>query len=89
MIRVIPSRSFIALHFLVSEIANVLPEGVYCFFYKNYIRYYNVYCYYCGAFVEKHVYTKIGSCVSEFSYMAIYVPIVMYGLLFYKNYIVY
>ena len=24
------------------------------FFYKNYIVYY---CYYCGAFIEKHVYT--------------------------------
>ena len=28
------------------------------FFYKNYIVYYNVYCYYCGVFIEKHVYTK-------------------------------
>ena len=30
------------------------------FSFKNYIVYYNVYCYYCGAFIEKHdiVYTK-------------------------------
>ena len=28
------------------------------FFYKNYIVYYTVYCYYCGVFIEKHVYTK-------------------------------
>ena len=27
-------------------------------FYKNYIVYYNVYCYNCGALIEKHVYTK-------------------------------
>ena len=26
--------------------------------YKNYIIYYNVYCYYCGGFTEKYVYTK-------------------------------
>ena len=36
----------------------------------------NVYCYYCGAFIEKHVYTKsfvlIGYCVHG--------HIVMYGL---------
>ena len=28
----ITSPSFVALHLLVSEIANVLPEGVYCCF---------------------------------------------------------
>ena len=27
-------------------------------FYKNYIVYYNVYCYYCGVFIEKYVCTK-------------------------------
>ena len=27
-------------------------------FYKNYIFYYNVYCYCCGVFIEKYVYTK-------------------------------
>ena len=27
-------------------------------FYKKYIVYYNVYCYYCGVFIEKYVYTK-------------------------------
>ena len=27
-------------------------------FYKNYIFYYNVYCYYCGVFIEKYVHTK-------------------------------
>ena len=25
---------------------------------KNYIVYYNVYCYYCGVFIEKYVHTK-------------------------------
>ena len=37
-------------------------------FYKNYIIYYNVYCYYCGVFIEKYVHTEfhlIGCCVSE------------------------
>ena len=37
--------------------------------YKNYIVYYNVYCHYCGVFIEKYVCTKfhrvIGYCVSE------------------------
>ena len=47
-------------------------------FYKNYIVYYNVYCYCCGVFVEK-VYTKFRLVVSVI-YMTIYVPIVMYGL---------
>ena len=28
-------------------------------FYKNYIVYYNVYCYDCGMFIEKYVYTKV------------------------------
>ena len=27
-------------------------------FYKNYIVYYNVYCYDCGMFIEKYVYTE-------------------------------
>ena len=27
-------------------------------FIENYIVYYNVYCYYCGVFIEKYVYTK-------------------------------
>ena len=27
-------------------------------FNKNYIIYYNVYCFYCGVFVEKYAYTK-------------------------------
>ena len=27
-------------------------------FYKNYIVYYNVYCYYCSVFIKKYVYTK-------------------------------
>ena len=43
---------------------------MYCLrlFIKNYIVYYNVYCYYCGVFTEKYVYTSfvlIGCCVSE------------------------
>ena len=32
MIRPITSQSFVTLHLLVSEIANVLPEAVYCCF---------------------------------------------------------
>ena len=46
-------------------------------FYKNYIVYYNFYCYDCGVFIEKHVYIYQ---VSDIVYMATYVPIVMYGL---------
>ena len=45
-------------------------------FYKNYIFYYNVYSYCCGVFIEKYVFTKFRLVVS----VAIYVPIVMYGL---------
>ena len=44
-------------------------------FYKNYI---NVYCYYCGVFTEKYVYTKFcldWLCVSE-----LHGHIVLYGL---------
>ena len=35
--------------------------------------------YYCGVFIEKYVCTKFHLVVSV-SYMAIYVPIIMYGL---------
>ena len=64
--------SFVALHLLVSEVGSV-----YCFL--KYIVYYS---YYCGAFIEKHVYTKFCHCV--------HLPIVMYSLvLIYKSYIVY
>ena len=49
-------------------------------FYKNYIVYYNVYCYYCDVLFEKYVCTKFHLnwllCVSELQH----VPIVMYGL---------
>ena len=40
---------------------------MYCLllFYKNCIIYYTVYCYYCGVFIEKYVYTKFHRCVSE------------------------
>ena len=33
---------------------------MYCLrlFNKNYIVYYNVYCYYCGVFIETYVYAK-------------------------------
>ena len=34
-------------------------------FYWNYIIYYNVYCYYCGVFIEKYVCTKFHYCGSE------------------------
>ena len=46
----ITSPSFVCLHLLVSEIANVLPEGVYSCFTRT-----TVYCDYFGAL---HVYTK-------------------------------
>ena len=46
-------------------------------FYKNYIVYYTVYCYYCGVFIEKYGCTKL--VVVSVSYMAIRIPIVMYG----------
>ena len=58
--------------------------------YKNYIVYYNVYCYYCGVFIEKHTHTKlIGCCVSELhghicSYRNVWPEAV-----YLKNYIVY
>ena len=35
------------------------------FFYKNYIVYYKVYCYYCGVFFEKYVYIYICIMVSD------------------------
>ena len=34
-------------------------------FNRNYIVYYNAYCYYCGVFFEKCVYHVISYCVSE------------------------
>ena len=43
----ITSPSFITLHLLVSEIVKCIAWG----FYKNYIVYYNVYCYYSGVSV--------------------------------------
>ena len=43
--------------------------------YKNYIIYYNVYCYYMKSMCKPR-FVLIGCCVSE----AIYVPIIMYGL---------
>ena len=44
---------------MVSEIAiNVLPETVYCCSKQCRSFYYNVYCYYCGVFIETHVYAK-------------------------------
>ena len=43
MIRVITSRSFIALHVLVSEIAKCIARGCLLLFYKNYIVYQIVY----------------------------------------------
>ena len=54
----ITSPSFVALHLLDSEIAKCIAWGSLLLFYKNYIVYYNVYCYYCGVFIEKHVYAK-------------------------------
>ena len=40
---------------------------MYCprLFIKNYIVYYNVYCFYCGVFIEKYVHTEFHRCVSE------------------------
>ena len=42
----IPSPSFVALHILVYEIAKCIARGCLLLFYKNYIVYYNVYCYF-------------------------------------------
>ena len=62
MIRVrgcITSQSFVTLHLLVSEIANVLPEAVYCCFTRTTLfTTMCIYCYDCGVFIEKYVYTK-------------------------------
>ena len=55
----ITSPSFVTLHHLVSEIAKCIARGCLLLFYKNYIVYYNVYCYYCGVFIEKYVCTKL------------------------------
>ena len=60
--------SFVTLHLLVSEIAKCIARGCLLLFYKNYIVYYNVYCYYCGVFIETYVYPSfalIGCCMSE------------------------
>ena len=54
----ITSPSFVTLHLLVSEIAKCIAWGCLLLFYKNYIVYYNVYCYYCGVFIETYVYAK-------------------------------
>ena len=51
---VITSPRFVTLHRLVSKIAKCTGY----LFYKNYIFYNNVYCYYCSVFIEKYVYTK-------------------------------
>ena len=77
----ITSPSFVTLHLLVSEIAKCIAWGCLLLFYKNYIVYYNVYCYYCGVFIETYV-CQVSSwlVVAWVSYMAIYVPIVMYCL---------
>ena len=52
------SPSFVTLHLPVSEIGKCIARGYLLLFYKNYIVYYDVYCYYCGLFAEKYVYTK-------------------------------
>ena len=53
----ITSPRFVALHRLVAEIAKCYSLRLF-FYYKNYIVYNNVYCYYCSVFIEKCVYTK-------------------------------
>ena len=54
----ITSQSFVTLHLLVSEIANVLPEAVYCCFTRTtvFTKMFTVND--CGVFIEKYVYTK-------------------------------
>ena len=52
------SPSYVTLYLLFSEIAKCIAWGCLMLFYKNYIVYYNVYCYYCGVFIEKYVHTK-------------------------------
>ena len=48
------------------------------FFYKNYIAYTNVYCYYCSVFIEKCVY--IYQVSSSLVVVPIYIPSIVYGL---------
>ena len=55
----ITSPSFIDVLLLI------FAQGCFWLFYKNNMVYYNVYCYYCGVFIEKYVCTKFGYCVSE------------------------
>ena len=82
------SPSFVTLYLLVSEIPKCIAQGCLLLFYKNYIVYYNVYCYYCDVLIEKYVHTTFR--LDLVSYMRSYVPIVMYCLsLFFTNYIVY
>ena len=54
----ITSPSFVSPRLLVFEIYYLR------LFINNYIVYYDVYCYYCGVFIEKYVYAKF-RCVSE------------------------
>ena len=78
----ITSPSFVTLYHLVSEIAKCIAWGCLLLFNKNYIVYYNVYC-----FLLWCVHWKV--CVYQVSswlvivwviYMAIYVSIIMYCL---------
>ena len=54
------SPSFVALHFLVTEIAKCICCLL--FFYNNYIVYNNVYCYYCSVLTESICFVFIGCC---------------------------
>ena len=74
----VTSPSVVALLLLVSEIAKCIAWGC-LLFYKNYIVYYNVYCYYCGMFIEKYVYTKFHRnwLLCEWVTWPYYVPIIM------------
>ena len=72
------SHALVFLHLLISDIAKCIARGCLLLFYKNYIVYYNVYCYYCGVFIEKYVCTKFHHYYYWLlSYTAIYVPIVL------------
>ena len=51
----VTSPSFVALHLLVSDIANVLPAVVYSCFTITILFTYSDYI---GVFIEKYVYTK-------------------------------
>ena len=75
----ITSPSFVALLLLLSEIANILPETIYCCFTRTtlFTNMFTVIFVVCSL---RRMSIPSFLVVVSVSYMAIYVPIVMYGL---------